>query len=537
MITARFLTAGLLGLAITIPFGPTPLDPKLGDTQKIKQWGYSIRTVEGWNAIPAEPGEKLIVGRWKADMEAGLKRGDMSAQLCEVTIVRVPIRGSTTPKTDSAPTKDEGEDEKPAAKVLRGLGKNFEKLRNPKSAEDYLDGRFEGANARWSVKDVKAGSLAGKLYEFGSGAEAVWAGLFKTPDIEWLIVYSAFEEYRKVWAAVYLQSIQSFKLFEPEGRPPTIAADTDPKKLKGDEKRKFIKAGIAGSPGWYSIDTKNYVFLSNAPAKDFVQQLAREIEVIREKVYVKLFPPLKALDAICTVRVLATQNEYHQYGGPGGSAGYWNSEKEELVLFDGFEGVSKKNSKAFTKSVMYHEAFHQYIHYAVGDLAPHSWYNEGHGDYFAGMSVGTDKVTPGMFEWRVDFLKRHLREKKDLIPLKSLVRFPQSEYYTNASLKYSQGWAFIYFLRNVTKNKRWQEINDIYFKYLSENIAAFKKGKDGQKEGDGGESVPGIPGITLISFEDQEKVEQILKEAVDKAFDGVDFDKLDKEFQSWVATL
>jgi hypothetical protein len=72
---------------------------------------------------------------------------------------------------------------------------------------------------------------------------------------------------------------------------------------------------------------------------------------------------------------------------------------------------------------------------------------------------------------------------------------------------------------------------------LSENIAAFKKGKGGEKEGDGGESVPGIPGITLVSFEDQEKVDQILKEAVDKAFDGIDFDKLDKEFQAWVATL
>ena len=205
------------------------------------------------------------------------------------------------------------------------------------------------------------------------------------------------------------------------------------------------------------------------------------------------------------------------------------------MLFDGFDGVTKKKSKAFTKSVMYHEAFHQYIHYAVGDLAPHSWFNEGHGDYFAGMSVGAAGATPGPFEWRVDFLKQHIREKKDLIPLKSLVRLPQSEYYTNGLLKYSEGWAFIYFMRNVTKNKRWQDIPDIYFKYLSENIAAFRKGKGEDKEG--GESVPGIPGIKIVQFEDQKKVDEILSEAVDKAFEGVDFDKLDKDFQTWVATL
>ena len=39
----------------------------------------------------------------------------------------------------------------------------YEKLNKPKSAEDYLDGKFEGAAQRWSMKDIKAGPLAGKL--------------------------------------------------------------------------------------------------------------------------------------------------------------------------------------------------------------------------------------------------------------------------------------------------------------------------------------------------------------------------------------
>ena len=42
---------------------------------------------------------------------------------------------------------------------------------------------------------------------------------------------------------------------------------------------------------------------------------------------------------------------------------------------------------ADTLAVLYHEAFHQFIFYSVGEVAPHSWFNEGHGDYFSGADV------------------------------------------------------------------------------------------------------------------------------------------------------
>jgi hypothetical protein len=182
---------------------------------------------------------------------------------------------------------------------------------------------------------------------------------------------------------------------------------------------------------------------------------------------------------------------------------------------------------------MYHEGFHQYIHYACGDFAPHSWFNEGHGDYFAGSTVSTSSVSMKPFEWRVETLKQHLIEKKDLIPTKSLVRLPQSEYYSNAGLKYAQGWALVYFVRNVTKNKRYQEITEVYFQHLRDNIAALKAEGDGV----GGESVPGIPGVSSRRFVDMEKAEKVLSDAVDKAFDGIDMTAFDKEFHAWIRTL
>ena len=40
-----------------------------------------------------------------------------------------------------------------------------------------------------------------------------------------------------------------------------------------------------------------------------------------------------------------------------------------------------------TWETLSHETFHQFIFYFYGSLSPHSWYNEGQGDYFAGAKM------------------------------------------------------------------------------------------------------------------------------------------------------
>ena len=90
------------------------------------------------------------------------------------------------------------------------------------------------------------------------------------------------------------------------------------------------------------------------------------------------------------------RDEYFKYGGPRGSAGYWNNKSEELVLYDGTKREKgEKTDKLDTFIVLYHEAFHQYIHYSAGELAPHSWYNEGMGDYYAGGKFKFGKLQIG----------------------------------------------------------------------------------------------------------------------------------------------
>lgn len=526
---ARFLFVSLavLGAAAV----PAQRKAKLDREYKAKDWGYLIRPIKGWNSMPADQDDRFTVGRWKLDISELDKRGDWegarAGSLCELRIIRLapdvvtPAAGGEPPKPD-------------APKLSDSLLKKYK----PKNMDEWIEANFEGASKRWLRQPLKGGKMEGDIAEFGSGAQHVTIGIFQHMAVDWAVVYTSFEErYQKEWRDIYLESIETFKVYQKVDADVAAANRKDISKLEGEEKREALHMSIASNPGWYYIDTDHYVFLSNADKK-FIQRLSKDLETVREKVYTPNFPPRNKKVPLSPVRVFATQAEYHQFGGPGGSAGYFSPTKGELVLFQRFDDQSKSASEDDCKSVMFHEGFHQYIHFAVGDVSPHSWFNEGHGDYFAGLSVFGSRVGVNTFDWRVKYLKQHLQKGDDLIPCRTLIRLPQREYYTNAGLKYSQGWALIYYLREVSKDKTHKEVLDAYFKYLADNVQAFREKKK-DKDGDdfGGESIPGIPGVRVVNFEDEQKVEQILSEAVDKAFAQVDLEALDAELRAWLEKL
>lgn len=68
---------------------------ELGDVQKIKEWGYSIRPIKGWKSTTVETGTKYVVGCWKPDMAELERRGAYEqyneAQVAELRILRVPL--------------------------------------------------------------------------------------------------------------------------------------------------------------------------------------------------------------------------------------------------------------------------------------------------------------------------------------------------------------------------------------------------------------------------------------------------------------
>ncbi len=211
------------------------------------------------------------------------------------------------------------------------------------------------------------------------------------------------------------------------------------------------------------------------------------------------------------VRVCSSADEYHKYGGPGGSAGYWNSADEELVIYDDKAGGGRGD----TWATLNHEAFHQYIYYFFGRLAPHSWYNEGTGDFYSGYEYRNKRFFLKPFDWREGLIQEALRRNLHQ-PWSAILKFTQQEYYSNSRHKddpngtpniarnYAQGWSMVYFLRTGKKsargwNPRWDTILDTYLR-------------------------------TLVVTDDLDK-------AVEVAFEGIDMADLEKCWRDYILSL
>ncbi len=353
--------------------------------------------------------------------------------------------------------------------------------------------------------------------------ETVQVGFLGTGDVQSV----------KDLGSAYLAIVKSFEPIDfTDSRNRGVAAEapdeTDPAFRDYVKKNKVIE-------GWKVIDTKNYILLYDAEANEkLVREIGAQIEAIRAQVYEHVFPPDKPLEALSVVRVCKSREQYMAYGGSPASAGYWSSWGKELVFFE-----DTSNPKDAIR-VLYHEAFHQYIYYSVGDFSPHSWFNEGHGDYFYGHNYKNGRFELGESLARRDTAKA-LKRKGGLRPLSEWLRWTQREYYGSNEAKlsgldnYALGWDFVFFLR-THKDSRYRQTLDTYFNTLkgfvtaeaAEREAARAKAKaDAEAAGETwDESSWGLEWGQ--SHGDQEDVR--LQKALDKAFEGFDLAQLEKEW-------
>jgi hypothetical protein len=300
------------------------------------------------------------------------------------------------------------------------------------------------------------------------------------------------------------------KSFAPVAVKALAAAEGDDVRSR---KRAQLQTEVAKLGGeWKLYETPNYFILTPHKDKLFVKELQERLEAIRKQFEID-YPYEKAqelrkageglqtgsdaekrersgeaelakqilgdadpreLSRCSVVRVLTDQDAYYSYGGPGGSAGYWTWVQQELVIYDDQAGGGRND----TWIVLNHEAFHQYIFYLYGNISPHSWYNEGTGDYYSGYKWYGGRFEQAKNVWRVDTVRELIRDNR-FVPLTDLVRFTQQEYYgqnkygAGGGQNYAQGWSFIYFLRTGKKkgakdwNADWDKILDTYFKTLA----------------------------------------------------------------------
>ena len=333
-------------------------------------------------------------------------------------------------------------------------------------------------------------------------------------------------------------------------------------------KRAKLLNQISAQPGWQLIETENYFIVTSSEDRDFLRDVEKRLEAIRD-IYEKLYPlkdaeqvrmkmarslaeaeaemekkrdkdedkeerttasgptPLE-LSRCSVVRVCKSQGQYREYGGPPGSAGYWNYRDEELVIYDDQAGGGRSDSWA----TLNHEAFHQYIFYFYGNLAPHSWYNEGTGDFFAGYQLKAGRFTLKPFDWRVQTIREAIKAD-EYVPMEDFFRYTQRDYYGEGiGGNYAQGWSLIYFLRTGKKgakgwNSDWDSLLDDYLAALND---AWIEVKVSNILNDGVEIDE--DGKITFDFSDSSE-EDARSKAVELAVAGIDWEEFEAAWKAY----
>jgi hypothetical protein len=559
----RLITSLVALAAVCGAFASAP-DAAAGGhrTYEDKQRGYRVSLDDKFVQVPPKltRGNAYVVGDWYPDAakyDGGIK--PMFRILWFPTAAASPVTPAASDKSPDAPQQaPEADDD------------DFGPGGRPQSTDEASDrilqfrsdlfGTFQPTAERFSnAKLVKKTSTRCKAQaeyvEVNSGkfkhdspikAYAFVARLKLTrPDetIEVGFVGCCGVENSKKLSETFLDVVQSFEDLKTYTDSRNLGAEAELDENDPEKFREIIKKTKL-IPGWVAYDTPHYLVVY--PQKDvdpgLAKKLGDQIEAIRSQVYEVLFPPDKQVKAISVVRCCKDRDQYFAYGGPPGSAGYWASGEKELVFY---EDDDKKNSLR----VLYHEAFHQYIYYSVGDMAPHSWFNEGHGDYFAGFNYVGGKFVRDKFSWRAD--SKTIKKRDNLPPLWDWLHWSQGQYYGgnkgNLSIgdNYCLGWDFVYFLR-TTKKKEYQGILDRYFQTLKGYVTRARNSREHPAvpvgDGSSGSGAPaGEGGAAQQPPAEPPKPAEIdptlynpqawLDKALEAAFKGVDMKQLEKDWK------
>ena len=468
-----------------------------------KNYKFSVRMFDGWDPVPLESkgsrGFEDALSTYAAAKftQKGAQERGFRNSLLEFYRIAADMKPETTPSdTPGSMMRPFGGEPKSMTELLaRALERyGFTVILDPMAGK-VIKSRDDVPGSYWVVD--KTAKTKGARDPMSSESTYMVAATWKKDNVEvgmWALCEGPL---KKKFESGFKAVVDSFTWFDDKAEDVESKSVLDGMRITA-KKRREIEKGLVR--GWDVIVSpkKNYIIVYNTNKtrnNQLAKIIAERIEKIREQFYETQFPPAAPVLSVSLVRVCGDATEYHAYGGPGGSAGYWSDDTEELVFYD---MSPKKEPDDNTLSVLYHEAFHQFIYYSVGKVAPHSWFNEGHGDYYAGSKLAgnTFKIHP--FAWRVPVIKDAIRKgaiaceevKGDdgsteriridpsgegYVPLNIIVKMSQGDYYGYANVCYAEGWSLVYFLREIVPkndkwNAKWGKILETYFATLKAEV-------------------------------------------------------------------
>jgi hypothetical protein len=297
----------------------------------------------------------------------------------------------------------------------------------------------------------------------------------------------------------------------------SIATDDDGMSTSVEKKEEFAntperkaeltkaKANIANLPGWDYFTSPNYIVLwawnpdkpgMRAGQYKFTRKVVSALEETRE-LYLKDYPPHdKMSQPYSILRVCDDHESFMKYGSSQwGVVGWFSPGSKELVIFEDAKHIYGKLDAI---EVAAHEGWHQYADSYFGgqnDFELHRWFDEGTGEFYGALhKKGGQWVTETLQSRKPEITQFIAR--KTYVPWREIVSWNKDKFYgEKATQYYAQGYTMIEFLRRGEKamgskfDPRWGQALDIYR-------------------------------TTMLETKNQ-------KTAVEKAFEGVDWDKLE----------
>lgn len=542
--------APLAALALTAAAqGQVP--PKVGRAwyEEAVAHGFRIKPPKDWHFFPDERGNPNVLGRYLP------KRGDVltlagGGHLRPAMWLLVFDRDHSEPQLGLSATRRAARRAAITAHFetledwIRGnaleLGTDF-----PVRELELLEERSEAVKGTLGARQVLyRGALGGRGEGDDGGDERgeelhLWATVYSlTPRKDVALLFSAPCEKRAwgKWRAQLKKIARTFARIDLElGDYSAVKGGG----LRAQKHRRLLDQ-VRRNPGWELYATPSYFVISNSDDREFVQDVQLRLEAIRAQ-FEREFPAEKAIAALekrvreeaaeraardaqqwdaqtgtplenplelsrCSVvRLCDSKEDYHKFGGPQGSTGYWWAATEELVLYDD----RARGGRRSTWAALHHEAFHQFLHYFFGgSLHPATWYNEGNADFYSGCELSSRKTYDlGRFDLRNAEIKEQIRQGR-CVPLRDLVTATKAQYYGQLPLggeqfsRYPHGWSLVYFLRTGARrrakhwNEAWDGILDTYLDVLIET---------------------GSP-----------------RRASERAFEGVDWEELERAWEQYI---
>lgn len=277
--------------------------------------------------------------------------------------------------------------------------------------------------------------------------------------------------------------------------------------------------------GWSVTDTEHSIVLYHGPSNaPVLAQIADDLVALRARL-TRDFPPDRPIDALSVVRVCRDRGEYLTYGGNPATVGHFNPRSQELVLYDGRADTSRPMPRDHPAlDTLYHEAVHQFLYHTASALSPHSWYDEGTAEYYSGSVMDRGRVaTIEMLDERMRFLRREL--PGDRIPaLRALLEMTQEEFYANADINYSLGYAFVSFLKTAERAGGNARVAGLHTRYFDTLRRAWRLEAEGL-------ALSGLSGPKYF-----DAIDRARSKALEAALDGVDLGALEARFLEWIRT-